>query len=199
MKDLWNKRYSEPQYSYGAEPNQFLKENLAGIKPGKALFIAEGEGRNAVYAASLGWVVDAVDFSEEGKRKADLLATEKGVKINYVVEDLENYNFTPDHYDLVVYIFVHLHHDLKREIHQRSISSLKKDGLIIMEVFEIDQLKYSSGGPKTKELLYSLSEIAEDFINLDFQSFSKEEVELGEGKYHQGRGMVIRFIAKKEF
>ena len=78
-KEFWNSRYSNEQYSYGTEPNQFFKSYLDNLKPGKALFLGEGEGRNSVYAAKLKWNVDAVDFSDSAKDKAINLANNNNV------------------------------------------------------------------------------------------------------------------------
>ena len=75
-KDFWNSRYSKQEFAYGTQPNAFLKEQLEKIKSGTALFLGEGEGRNAVYAAKLSWQVDAVDFSSSAKIKALKLAEE---------------------------------------------------------------------------------------------------------------------------
>jgi hypothetical protein len=91
-KEFWNQRYSEKEYSYGIEPNQFFKEQITPFKVGTILLPAEGEGRNAVYAAKLGWEVVAFDISEEGKKKALQLATLNNVSIDYHIPLLTNLN-----------------------------------------------------------------------------------------------------------
>lgn len=83
MKEFWDERYAVDEYVYGKEANLFLQSKLVGIEPGKALFPAEGEGRNAVFAATLGWDVTAFDISSSAKIKADKLAEEKDVSIDY--------------------------------------------------------------------------------------------------------------------
>ncbi len=88
--DFWNERYAEDKYAYGIEPNDFVKQELQKLKPGKILFPAEGEGRNAVYAAQLGFDVYAFDPSEEGRRKALKLARENNVNINYQLAGYSN-------------------------------------------------------------------------------------------------------------
>lgn len=196
-KDHWNDRYSTSEYIYGKEPNKFFEEEINKLNPGKILFLGEGEGRNAVYAASLGWSVDAVDQSETGKMKALKLSLERKVKINYYVEDLYSYKPKPNCYDAAVFIFLHLEEGLRNLVFKKTIDSLKPGGKIILEVFEKDQIKYDSGGPKDEALLYSLEDISEEFIVLDFEKFSKEIVILDEGKYHQGKAAVIRFVGEK--
>ena len=74
MKNFWDERYSNKEFVYGTLPNQFFKDQLDKLKPGKILMVGEGEGRNAVYAAKLGWQVDAIDSSNVAKEKAAKLA-----------------------------------------------------------------------------------------------------------------------------
>lgn len=197
MKEFWNQRFSEKDYVYGKTPNQFLKEELSGITPGKILFLGEGEGRNAVYAATIGWNVDAIDFSESGKKKADALAEELGVKINYKIQDFSSYEPKESHYDLIGIFFIHQDEELRTTLFQKAIKSLKPTGKIIFECFEKEQIKYASGGPKTPELLYSLQETVEDFIDFEFEKLSKEKIVLNEGRGHEGEAMVIRFVGVK--
>ncbi|MGK9475719.1 class I SAM-dependent methyltransferase [Melioribacter sp. OK-6-Me] len=197
MKELWDRRYSSEEYIYGIEPNEFFKIQIATLPPGRILLLGEGEGRNAVYAAELGWGVEAVDFSQSGKLKAERLAAEKNVRINYIVSDLNKFQPAQDSYDAVGLFFVHFEEDLRKHIHKNAIDALKKGGRLIMEAFEKDQLNYDSGGPKNLSLLYSLEDIAEDFIDLDFEYFAKEIVTLNEGKGHKGKASVIRFIGIK--
>jgi 2-polyprenyl-3-methyl-5-hydroxy-6-metoxy-1,4-benzoquinol methylase len=89
MSEFWNERYALKEYVYGTEPNVFFKTQITKLSPGKILFPAEGEGRNAVHAARLGWDVYAFDSSNEAKKKSELLAKKQSVKINYRVNDLE--------------------------------------------------------------------------------------------------------------
>lgn len=198
MKELWNKRYTNSEYIYGKNPNQFFKDEITRLKPGKILLFGEGEGRNAVFAASIGWDVDAVDFSEEGKRKALNLASEKNVKINYIVKDISEFIPNYNYYDATGIFYLHLDEELKKTVHKKAIDALKPSGKLILEVFEKEQLKYNSGGPKDESLLYSLEEVAEDFIELEFEKFSKEKIILNEGSGHQGEAIVIRFVGIKQ-
>ena len=108
MNNFWNERYKADDYAYGIEPNKFLKNQLKNITPGNILFPAEGEGRNAVYAATIGWQVTAFDPSIEGKRKAELLAMKKGVSIDYRIEDYEFVEFPVESFDCIALIFAHM-------------------------------------------------------------------------------------------
>ena len=80
MKEFWNNIYKKKEYAYGKEPNKYFKKEIDKINPGKILLAAEGEGRNAVYAASIGWEVYAYDFSEFAYQKAVSLSKEKKCK-----------------------------------------------------------------------------------------------------------------------
>lgn len=197
MKETWNNRYSENEFVYGTEANAFLKEELQKLPKGKILFLGEGEGRNAVFAATLGWEVDAIDYSEAGKKKAELLASKSNVTINYIVADIIESPLPKESYDAVALIYIHVNEETKPILHQKVIDALKPKGKIIIEAFDKEQLKYNSGGPKDKDLLYDLQSITEDFIDFEFEKLSRDNIELSEGKLHQGKAAVVRFVGIK--
>src|SRR5690606_40603655 len=109
MTEFWNKRYAAQEYVYGTKPNSYFKKQIEQLVPGKILFPAEGEGRNAVYAAKLGWDVYAFDSSNEAKKKAEMLAQSQNVKIEYQINDIDAATFPPDFFDCIVLIFAHFH------------------------------------------------------------------------------------------
>ena len=197
MQNHWDERYSSQEYIYGTEPNGFLKEQLPKLKPGRILFPAEGEGRNAVYAATLGWETDAFDQSVEGQKKAMQLARNKGVSIDYEILALENWNPEPDQYDCIALIFVHLPDGLRQQVHQAAIKSLKPGGTLILHAFTINQLPRTSGGPKTAELLFSKELLEQDFKNIDIIELKETQVMLEEGQLHQGLADVVQLIGRK--
>ena len=170
---------------------------MKNLKPGKILFLGEGEGRNSVFAATLGWQIDAVDASVVGKEKALKLAEQNGISINYIVSDLNIYTFAADNYDAVVLIYLHIPEELREKIHAFAMSDLNPGGVLILEAFEKEQIKNSSGGPRNEDLLYSLEDIYTDFHELDIVKFSKEIVDLKEGELHKGEAAIIRFVGKK--
>lgn len=197
MQEMWNSRFEDDEYFYGKEPNQFLKSIIDETDPGKILFVGEGEGRNAVYAASKGWEVTAIDYSESGKKKTLQFAEEANVSLNYIVEDL--LEFIPgEEYDAVAFSFLHLPEELRKDVHKKLIDSLVTGGKIFFEVFDEDQLKFNSGGPKNKDHLYTLADIVEDFQDLDFKILTKTISVLSEGKGHKGEACLIRFCGEKE-
>lgn len=198
MKDFWNERYANENYAYGENPNDFLKENYSKIQKGKVLFPAEGEGRNAVFLAKLGYEVDAFDISEEGKIKAEKLAQTHNTKINYQVGTLETLHYPENSFDGLVLIFAHVPFQTRKAFHQNLLKLVKPNGIIIFEAFSKEQLQYPSGGPKQVEMLFSEDEISDEFPTVDFKLLSTKIIELNEGEFHQGKGAVVRFIGVKK-
>ncbi len=194
----WDNRYSTDEYVFGKEPNQFFKKEVAKIAPGRILLPGEGEGRNAIYAAGLGWAVDAFDFSSEGKTKAEKLAAESKVNINYSISDFAEYMPRENYYDAVGIFYLHIEEELRSRLFGRLIKSLKPSGKIIFECFEKEQIGYSSGGPSEESLLYSLEDVVNEFIDLDFEKFSKEKIYLNEGSGHVGEGIVVQFVGSRK-
>ena len=194
--EFWDDRYSGDDYVYGTEPNEFFAKQIDNMKPGKILMLGEGEGRNAVYAASKGWKVDAVDFSGKAREKALALAEEKGVSINYKLSKLEE--FTPeDHYDAVGIIFVHLSKEVNKIVHKTATDALKSGGRILMQVYDKEQLGQTTGGPQNYDALFSIKEIEENFAGLIPEILIKRIIHVNEGKYHSGEAAVINFVGIK--
>lgn len=197
MKEMWDERFSGEDYIYGKQPNEFFRLQLDKLQHGRLLLAGEGEGRNAVYAASKGWQVDAFDYSEKAREKALKLAEEQNVKISYTVQDLNDFNPGEGLYDAAALIYIHLEEELRQKVHAKVIASLKPGGVLILEAFDKEQLSRSSGGPRDIDLLYSLEDIVNDFNSLEFSTFMKETLVLDEGDKHSGEAVVIRFAGVK--
>jgi len=198
----WNERYGQEEFAYGEEPNIYLGEQLVKLPVGSILFPAEGEGRNAVFAAKLGWDVSAFDISQEGKNKAIKLAEKNHVTIDYQVGELEKMNFGGEQFDAIALIYAHFPANIKSIYHRKFDSLLKKGGTIIFESFSKKHLEYVTanenvGGPKDIDSLFSIEEIKSDFPNYTFVELVEQEIELNEGLYHNGTGSVIRFVGLK--
>ena len=201
--ERWNERYSKQEFAYGEEPNNYLKEQLEKLNVGTILFPAEGEGRNAVFAAKLGWTVSAFDISAQGKNKALLLAESNNVKIDYQVGELNSLNYADNHFDAVALIYAHFPAAIKSQLHKALSKLLRKDGVIIFEAFSKKHLEYATvnekvGGPKDLAQLFSIEEIKSDFENFEILELEEKEIELKEGLFHNGTGMVIRFVGRKK-
>lgn len=197
MKQFWNDRYTESEFAYGKEPNQFLKEHIYLFPKGKVLFVAEGEGRNAVFAAKNGLQVYAFDYSDSGQKKAMVLASENNVIIDYEVSDVLQLSYEKNSFDAIVFIFAHFPSDIRKKAHEELLSLVKPNGKIVFEAFSKEQLKYTSGGPKESAMLFSEEEVRKEFVNVTFDFLKTQLVVLNEGPYHQGEGKVIRFIGTK--
>jgi len=201
--ERWNDRYSNEEFAYGEEPNNYLKEQIEKLNPGTILFPAEGEGRNAIYAAKLGWKVAAFDISEEGKNKALKLAEANDVSIDYQVGELESLNYQTEQFDAIALIYAHFPAEIKSSLHKILETYLRKDGVIIFEAFSKKHLEYLAindkvGGPKDIESLFSIEEIQADFPNYEIIELVEKEIELNEGLFHNGKGSVIRFVGRKK-
>jgi SAM-dependent methyltransferase len=200
----WNERYQQPEYAYGVAPNNFLKEEVSKLAVGRILLPAEGEGRNAVFAAQLGWAVSAFDISVEGQAKAQRLAAKNGVTIDYqLIAELAALPYAPDQFDAIGLIYAHFPAAVKSAYHRALDRFLCPGGVVIFEAFSKQHLAYQAqnehvGGPKDEASLFSLEEIRRDFPNYLFRELREEEVTLSEGLYHQGVGSVIRFVAVKQ-
>ena len=200
--DRWNDRYSKDDFAYGEQPNNYLKEQLEKLNPGIILFPAEGEGRNAVFAAKLGWAVSAFDISAEGKNKALRLAETNKVTIDYKVGELQTLNYSTEQFDAIALIFAHFPADIKSLYHKTLDKYLRKNGLIIFEAFSKrhDYISRNEkvGGPKDITMLFSIDELKSDFVNYEIIELVEKEIELSEGLFHNGEGSVIRFVGRKK-
>lgn len=203
MKEMWDDRYRPDEFAYGKEPNQFLEESLDKYNvSGKILFAAEGEGRNAVYAAKQGIEATAFDISEEGKKKALQFATVENVSVEYKVGDFLSMDFVENSFDGAVLIFAHFPPSILSAYHKKIANLLKPKGLIILEGFSKNNLAYREknpkiGGPNKVEMLFSTKSIKKDFAKFEVLQLEEDEVELNEGIYHNGIGKVIRFVGRK--
>lgn len=198
---FWDKRFGGDEYIYGDQPNEYLKEKLSVLTPGTILFPCEGEGRNSVYAASIGWKVDAFDMSSSGQRKAFQLAEKSGVKIDYKISTVEDFE-TDKKYDLLVLIYAHFPEEQRRMFHQKLASFIKPEGHLILEAFSKEHIKFqqenpNAGGPRVESMLYNLDEIKNDFKDFDFLEAKEVKIILNEGNYHKGNAEVIRVFGIK--
>lgn len=198
MNNIWDQRYDTDEFVYGRKPNKFFASCLQDLSPGKILLPGEGEGRNAVYAASLGWKTDAFDQSNVGARKARALAKELGVSINYKVKGLEEFAFRENYYDAVGLFFFHAPPPLRQLLHRRVLESLKPGGMVILEAFHTSQLGNYSGGPQSLEMLFDKDLLKNDFSSLEHAYLEELLEALDEGLFHSGPAKLIRYRGIKQ-
>jgi len=154
----WDKRFGQKEFALGKEPNTFLRKHIRLLPKGKALDIAAGEGRNAVFLAQQGFEVDAVDISEKGLKKAQKLARKKGVKINTSLIDLDQYPIEKEQYDLIADFYF-----LKRRLIPRIKKGLKKGGKVIFETYLLEHRALGTGGPKQAKYFLKPNELIKLF------------------------------------
>lgn len=197
MENLfWDQRYAENESVYGLEPNPFFKRFIDSHKPGIILLPAEGEGRNAIYAASKGWKVDAFDFSPVARGKALKRAKDLSLTINYFNSNIEDFK-ADKFYDAIALIYLHLPDEKRRRFHQRVYKALKSGGYMVMEAFAKEQINNNSGGPKDPSLLYDAPAICNDFQFLHMLFCGQKSIILNEGLFHQGKADVLQMIGQK--
>lgn len=196
MQQFWDQRYAENETVYGYEPTKFFKLFIDLHQPGSILLPAEGEGRNAVYAASKGWQVDAFDFSEVAQKKALGFAKSENIRINYDLKNIATFK-TEKLYDAVGLIYVHLPVELRKKFHQEIYNSIKTGGFLVLEAFAKEQGQFESGGPRDPELLYDALSLCSDFPFLHLLSCEQKEIILNEGDYHKGKAAVLRIIGQR--
>ncbi|RIV47579.1 class I SAM-dependent methyltransferase [Flagellimonas pelagia] len=199
----WDTRFGKEEYAYGTRPNEYLKEKLVGLTPGNILFPAEGEGRNAVYAAKLGWNVSAFDISTEGRKKALKLADQNQVGIDYQIGELQMLGYQEEQFDAIALIYAHFPPQIRKGYHQLLSAYLKKGGILIFEAFSKTHLEYqlkneSVGGPRDLGSLFSTEEILSEFEGYEILELKETVIELNEGYGHIGKGSVVRFLGKKK-
>lgn len=194
---MWNERYDSDDFAYGIEPNSFLVEN-AKLLTDPVLSLAEGEGRNAVFLASLGLNVLGVDGSEIGLAKAQKLATSRGLVIQTEVADLADYEPPENFYGSVVSIFAHLPSIVRARLYRLVERSLKPGGLVLLEAYSKTQLSRNTGGPKDADMLMSCVELEKEFPNCEPILSQELEREVVEGSFHTGLASVVQFIARKK-
>jgi len=205
MKDMWDSRYSSTEFAYGTAPNQFFKETLNQLKlQGKILLPAEGEGRNAVYAAKQGLDVTAFDISMEAKKKALGLAMTESVELKYEIGNLFELNLINEKFDVAALIFAHFPPNIITQYHRKIADLVKPGGLFILEGFSRNNLPLRKknpkiGGPDKIEMLYSTNNIQKDFHDFEVMELEEVDVELNEGLFHNGMASVIRFVGRKRF
>ncbi|CAM3271257.1 class I SAM-dependent methyltransferase [Filibacter tadaridae] len=197
MTNPWQDKFSAVEYVYGKEPNGFLVEAAQQLQTGNVLCIAEGEGRNSVYLASLGFDVTAWDYAQAGLDKTNRLADEKGVHVKTELHDLADVQWEGQQWDAIVQIFGHF----PPAIADRTLAGIKKalkpGGLYISELYSKEQLKYKTGGPRDEAMLIDPKELLAQFDGYFVKHFHVGEVDRVEGQLHTGTAHVVQSIFKK--
>ena len=195
----WENRFSSEAYVFGREPNAFLASQAQRLLPGMvALVPADGEGRNSVWLAEQGLKVTATDFSETGIAKAQKLASERGVTVNSVLEDISQRVWEPEAFDVVAAIFIQFAGPkLRRDIFDGMKKTLKPGGLLILQGYGPKQIEYGTGGPRVPENLYTRELLESAFQDLEILHLEEHDSVLNEGAGHHGVSALINLVAQK--
>lgn len=198
MSSPWDQRYLGEEYVFGTEPNEFIRR----IRPylpssGKALDLATGEGRNAVFLAECGLDTEGVDLSAVGLEKAAKLAAERGVNISLRQADLLDLDLAPQSHDVITSVFCHFTEPDCSRSSQRIITALKPNGLFAGVFYHPNQIANGTGGPSDPAMLGTLEEMQAALDGLEWLIAEHRDHELNEGNRHVGMSSVVYLLGKK--
>jgi SAM-dependent methyltransferase len=199
MNYVWDERYSEPGKSFGEQPNDFLASQRPIIlNAGKrALCLGEGEGRNALWLAQMGFDVTAVDLSAVGLRNAADRAAKLSLSLTTVQADLAVWQIEPDRWDLIVSIFCHLPSVTRGTLYRNVGSGLSTDGLFILEAYTPSQLARGTGGPSDPDFLANGAQLRTELPGIDFLEMREISRDVREGQRHTGMADVVQIVGRK--
>jgi 2-polyprenyl-3-methyl-5-hydroxy-6-metoxy-1,4-benzoquinol methylase len=191
LEQYWDQRYRNDTYLFGTEPNAYLVQQMQQHpRQGAALCLADGEGRNGVWLASQGLAVTSIDISSAAAEKALQLAQQKAVALNFVVADLNSFDYGQAHYAVIASIFLHLPEPLRRRVHQLCFEALQPGGVFVWEAFTPQQRELNTGGPKDPHLLFTLEAVLSDFPEGVVLHRYEGLTQLNEGPAHCGEAYI---------
>lgn len=195
----WNERFNHDFYWFGTEPTAFLVEQKHRLpSTGTALCVADGEGRNSVWLAQQGLKVTAFDFSRPAVEKARKLAANRGVSVDFRIADINAWNWDEAQYDVVAGVFCQFVGPTERaRIFSGMTRALRPGGILLLQGYNTDQLKYGTGGPKQIENLYTEALLRDAFRSLEVLHLVSHEREVAEGKGHVGMSALLDFVARR--
>ena len=196
-RDFWNVKFANTEYAYGTEPNEFLAASVAKLKPGAALSLAEGEGRNAVWLAQQGFTVSSIEQSEKGVAKTLRLALQRGIIVMAERGELETFHIQPNSWDLIVSIYAHTPQELRRKLHRQVVAGLKPGGVFILEAYTPAQIPNNTGGPKDASLMPTAELLRSELNGLVFDHIEEVERDVVEGSLHTGTAHVVQVVAHR--
>ncbi|GAB1528603.1 MULTISPECIES: class I SAM-dependent methyltransferase [Brevibacillus] len=198
MANIWNERFHSEEYYYGEEPNVFIQQQAYRLEQGqKVIAFAEGEGRNAVFLAKRNLEVTAIDYAESGLQKTKKLAQKHSVDVLTQKMDLLEEEVPSEEYDAAIMVYGHFHKNAQIMILNKMKKAIKPKGIMMLEVFSEEQLKYRTGGPQDLDMLYDPKEILAWCKGHEVIHFFYGEQERVAGKAHAGLAHVIQLVLRK--
>jgi len=198
-RERWEARFGAPSYIFGKAPNAFLASQAHRLPAGgKALSVADGEGRNGVWLAEHRLDVLAIDFSPAALQKSRALAAERGVQLRTEIADITTWQWPVAAFDVVVAIFVQVVFPAERTAFFANLKgALKPGGLLLMQGYRFEQLNYRTGGPPEAERLYTRALLHDAFGDMAQVDISEHDSVIGEGTAHVGMSALIDLVATK--
>jgi SAM-dependent methyltransferase len=169
QREDWDRRYAEPNLLWSAGPNRFLVAEAAELPPGRALDLACGEGRNALWLAELGWTVTGVDYSSVALAKARARAEREQRDVEFVCEDLLVYEPEPDAYELVLVLYLQLPAEERRLVLRRACTALAPGGTFLLVGHDLTNMTDGVGGPSDPSVLYTPDDIVAELAGLEVE------------------------------
>jgi SAM-dependent methyltransferase len=196
----WDARYASDDYLFGEAPNAFLSAQAARLPTGGgALALADGEGRNGVWLAQQGLQVLSVDSSSVAQAKARRLAASRGVALALELADLDTWPIPENRFDVIAAIFIQFAGPaLRVRLFAAIRHGLKPGGLLLLEGYRPEQLKYRTGGPPTVDNLYTEPMLREAFGDLEIVELVSRDAVIREGAAHNGMSALIDLVARKQ-
>jgi SAM-dependent methyltransferase len=197
--ERWESRYRDSEYLFGTAPNAFLARQQARLpKSGRALAVADGDGRNGVWLAEQGLDVLSIDFSPSAQAKARDLAQARGVPLRTELVDVTAWDWPEGGFAVVALIFTQFAGaDDRRRMFAGVRRTLEPGGLLLVHGYTPKQLEYRTGGPSAVENLYTRELLLEEFGHFDQLEIAAYEAELCEGARHAGMSAVIDLLGQK--
>jgi SAM-dependent methyltransferase len=168
-RNLWNERYAKKDLVWSAGPNQFFAAEVKNLSPGRSLDVACGEGRNAIWLAEQGWQSTAIDFSDLGIEKAKEIAEKRGVKVNWIADDVCNFALTKETYDLVAVLYLHTSKTERLAWLPNVLASIKPSGTLIYIAHDPSNVAHGVGGPQDLSLLPSVEELTREMLDFKIE------------------------------
>ncbi|MDY0054677.1 MAG: class I SAM-dependent methyltransferase [Methyloversatilis sp.] len=200
-QDFWSDKYRAvgEAYLFGTAPNRFLAAQACVLRAGqRAVSVADGEGRNAVWLAEQGLDVTATELSPVALDKAEALAAARGVRVDFALADALSWTYPDEAFDLVVAIFIQFAApDERARLFENLKRTLRPGGRIVLQGYTPKQLDYRTGGPSAVENLYTVALLREAFGDFDIERLDEYEDVLDEGLAHRGQSALVGMVARK--
>jgi SAM-dependent methyltransferase len=197
-KERWETRFRAADYIFGKEPNAFLKAQASRLPAGgTALSVADGEGRNGVWLGEQGLDVLTIDYSPAALAKARALAAERGVVLRTEITDVFAWRWPSNAFDVIAAIFIFAAPAQRPAFFGNLKGALKPGGLLLMQGYRPEQLKYRTGGPPDAERLLTRAILEQGFGDMAELDIREHDSAISEGTAHVGMSALIDLVARK--